>query len=103
MTETNAINEQMPPPNKMGTQPINRLLITMALPMMLGMFVQSLYNIVDRVFVAYISETALAAWLLSRLTDSNAVWWAFPLADAAALFLGLYLFRRIYLKQIKPL
>jgi len=44
-----------------------------------------------------------AVWLLARLADINAVWWAFPLADALALFLGLYLFRRIYQKQIKPL
>ncbi|MDR1453346.1 MAG: MATE family efflux transporter [Candidatus Margulisbacteria bacterium] len=47
--------------NKMGTQPINRLLLGMALPMMFAMFVQSLYNIVDRIFVAYLSEDAFAA------------------------------------------
>ena len=47
--------------NKMGTMPINRLLITMSLPMMLSMLIQALYNIVDSVFVAQISEEALTA------------------------------------------
>ena len=41
--------------NKMGVQPIKKLLLTMSLPMMLSMLVQALYNIVDSVFVARIS------------------------------------------------
>ncbi len=40
--------------NKMGTMPVNKLLISMALPMMISMLVQALYNIVDSVFVAQI-------------------------------------------------
>lgn len=47
--------------NKMGTMGINRLLITMSLPMMLSMLVQSMYNIVDSVFVAQYSPKALTA------------------------------------------
>ncbi|MDD3251430.1 MAG: MATE family efflux transporter [Lachnospiraceae bacterium] len=47
--------------NKMGTMPINRLLITMSLPMIISMLVQALYNIIDSVFVAQIGENALAA------------------------------------------
>lgn len=47
--------------NKMGTLPIPRLLISMSLPMMLSMLVQALYNIVDSIFVAKISESALTA------------------------------------------
>ena len=47
--------------NKMGTLPINRLLLTMSLPMMASMLVQALYNIVDSIFVARISEDALTA------------------------------------------
>ena len=31
--------------NKMGTMPVNKLLINMALPMMISMLVQALYNI----------------------------------------------------------
>ena len=47
--------------NKMGTMPVNKLLISMALPMMVSMLVQALYNIVDSMFVSYISEDALTA------------------------------------------
>lgn len=45
----------------MGTMPVNRLLISMSLPMIISMLVQALYNIIDSVFVAQISEAALAA------------------------------------------
>ncbi len=47
--------------NKMGVMPINRLLITMSLPMMISMLVQALYNVVDSIFVARLSEDALTA------------------------------------------
>ncbi len=47
--------------NKMGTMPVNRLLITMSLPMMASMLVQALYNIVDSIFVSRINENALTA------------------------------------------
>lgn len=47
--------------NKMGTMPINKLLISMALPMMISMLVQALYNVVDSIFVAKLSENALTA------------------------------------------
>lgn len=43
----------------MGTMPIGRLIIDMSVPMMLSMLVQSLYNIVDSMFVSRISEDAL--------------------------------------------
>ena len=47
--------------NKMGIMPVPRLLISMSLPMMLSMLVQALYNIVDSMFVAKLSEDALTA------------------------------------------
>ena len=47
--------------NKMGTQPVWSLLLTMALPVILSTAVQSLYNIVDGIFVSQIGETALSA------------------------------------------
>ena len=47
--------------NKMGTMPINKLLITMSLPMMISMLVQALYNVVDSIFVSQISENALTS------------------------------------------
>ena len=45
----------------MGVMPVDRLLISMSLPMMISMLVQALYNVVDSVFVSWISEDALAA------------------------------------------
>ena len=47
--------------NKMGVMPVNKLLITMSLPMVISMLVQALYNVVDSIFVAMISEEALTA------------------------------------------
>ena len=47
--------------NKMGTMPVNKLLITMSLPMMISMLVQALYNVVDSIFVSRINENALTA------------------------------------------
>ena len=45
----------------MGVMPVRQLLITMSLPMMISMLVQALYNVVDSMFVSYISEYALTA------------------------------------------
>lgn len=47
--------------NKMGTMQVNKLLLNMSLPMMVSMLVQALYNIVDSIFVAKVSENALTA------------------------------------------
>lgn len=56
MPEANVVKE-----NKMGTMPINKLLISMSLPMIISMLVQALYNVVDSIFVSKISENALTA------------------------------------------
>ena len=56
--------------NKMGVMPENRLLLTMAIPIVISMLVQALYNVVDSVFVAQLSEDAL-----------NAVSLAFPVQN----------------------
>ena len=53
--------KNLQPENKMGVMPINKLLISMSLPMMISMLVQALYNIVDSVFVSRINEYALRA------------------------------------------
>ena len=53
--------EVMQQENKMGTMPIGKLLFSMSLPIILSMLVQALYNIVDSIFVARISEDALTA------------------------------------------
>ena len=44
--------------NKMGVMPINKLLLTMALPMVISMLVQAMYNVVDSIFVSRICEDA---------------------------------------------
>lgn len=56
--------------NKMGVMPVNRLLLSMSVPIMISMLVQALYNIVDSIFVAQLSEDAL-----------NAVSLAFPMQN----------------------
>lgn len=50
-----------PQENKMGVMPVDKLLLNMSLPMMVSMLVQALYNIVDSIFVAKLSENALTA------------------------------------------
>lgn len=50
-----------PAENKMGVMPVNKLLFTMSMPMIISMLVQALYNVVDSIFVAQVGETALAA------------------------------------------
>ena len=56
--------------NKMGVMPVNKLLLSMSVPIMLSMLVQALYNVVDSVFVSMVSENAL-----------NAVSLAFPIQN----------------------
>ena len=51
--------------NKMGVMPIKRLLLSMEFPLKLSLVVQSLYNIVDSIYVAQIGENALAATSLA--------------------------------------
>ena len=50
--------------NKMGTMPIDKLIISMSLPIMISMLVQALYNIVDSFFVGQYSNNALTALCL---------------------------------------
>ena len=61
--DINTTNKAVPAreENKMGVLPVNRLLISMSLPMMASMLVQALYNIVDSIFVARVAEDALTA------------------------------------------
>ena len=66
----NPSQSSAPQENKMGIMPIAPLLASMAVPMMISMLVQALYNVVDSIFVARISQDAL-----------NAVSLAFPLQN----------------------
>ena len=47
--------------NKMGNMPVNRLLLSMAIPMIISMMVQALYNIIDSIWVSNINQDALTA------------------------------------------
>ena len=47
--------------NKMGVMPVNKLLVSMSVPMMVSMLISALYNIVDSIFVSRICEDALTA------------------------------------------
>ena len=52
----NDIQNEIRQENKMGVMPVGRLLFTMSLPIMISMLVQALYNVVDSMFVARVSE-----------------------------------------------
>ena len=58
-------NLQAKSADKMGTMPVNKLIITMALPMIVSMLVQAMYNIVDSIFVAGVSYNAFTALSLA--------------------------------------
>ena len=47
--------------NKMGVMPVGKLLINMALPMIISMLVQALYNVIDSIYVSQVSESAVTA------------------------------------------
>jgi putative MATE family efflux protein len=53
--------EIMEKENKMAVMPMKKLVLTMSFPLMLSLLIQSLYNIVDSIFVARLSEDALTA------------------------------------------
>lgn len=47
--------------NKMGIMPVNKLVVTMSVPIIVAMIVQALYNVVDSYFVSLVSTEALTA------------------------------------------
>ena len=51
--------------NKMGVMPVGKLLVNMALPMIISMIIQALYNVVDSIYVSQISESAVTALSLA--------------------------------------
>ena len=57
---TNTLQE-----NKMGVMPVGKLMVNMALPMIISMLVQALYNVVDSIYVAQVSESAVTALSLA--------------------------------------
>ena len=63
--------------NKMGSMPVNKLLINMAMPMMLSMLGQALYNVVDTFFVSHMEDTAEIVAMGDKAI--NALTLAFPI------------------------
>ncbi len=59
------MEEMLPPENRMGTAKISGLVLKTGLPLMISLLINSLYNFVDSVFVARISEEALTALSLA--------------------------------------
>lgn len=85
--------------NKMGREPVHGLLIKMALPMMISMFVQSLYNVVDSIFVARIGEDALSAvsitFPIQMLMISVAIGTGIGMSALLSRFLGAKDYKRV--------
>lgn len=55
------MNDPVLKENKMGVMPVNKLLVSMAVPMILSMLMQAMYNIVDSIFVGRFDQNALSA------------------------------------------
>ena len=76
----------------MKEKPVLPLMLSMSLPMVLSMMVNSLYNIVDSFFVAQISENAMTALSLvypvQNFINSVGVGFGIGINAAIALFLG---------------
>lgn len=111
--------------NKMGVEPVKRLLLEMGLPMMISMALQALYNIVDSYFVSCMKDPTGAvnlgdlgvnaltlafpvqmlmvalplAWILTILAEEW-IWVSFPLAELAAFLVTLFMMRFIERKAI---
>lgn len=75
----------------MKEKPVLPLMLSMALPMVLSMMVNSLYNIVDSFFVAQISENAMTAlslvYPIQNLINSVGVGFGIGINAAIACFL----------------
>jgi putative MATE family efflux protein len=59
------ITEDLVAKNKMATMPVGKLLLSMSLPLMLSMIMEALYNVVDSLFIARLSEKGLTALTLA--------------------------------------
>lgn len=87
------MNEQ----NKLAVMPVRRLLYTMSGPLALSLLVQSLYNIVDSIFVARLSEDALTAMSLAYAVQMLMI----ALSVGTAVGLNTLLSQRIGARLVK--
>ena len=76
----------------MRTRPISKLLMSMSIPMMLSMLIQSLYNIVDSIYVSRLGTQALTAvslaFPLQNIVLSVAVGVGVGITSAVSIHLG---------------
>lgn len=77
--------------NKLGTLAIDKLLLEMAIPMVISMLVQSIYNIVDSMFVARISEDALTAVSIAFPVQNILIAFAVGIGVGASALLSRFL------------
>lgn len=77
--------------NKLGTLPIDKLLLEMAIPMVISMLVQAIYNIVDSMFVARISEDALTAVSIAFPVQNILIAFAVGIGVGASALLSRFL------------
>lgn len=77
--------------NIMGTMPVGSLLVKMSIPMVISMLVQSIYNVVDSIFVARISEEALTAVSLAFPVQNIMLAFAIGISVGASALLSRYL------------
>ena len=79
--------------NFMKEKKVLPLVLSMSLPMMLSMLINSLYNIIDSMFVARVGEKALTAislvYPLQTLVTSISVGFGVGISAAVAFFLGM--------------
>lgn len=87
--------------DRMGTEPIHKLMIKMSLPLMVSMFVQALYNVVDSYFVAKVSEDALTAVTLCFPFQMLNAAFGIGTAVGMSALLSRYLGARQYVKADK--
>lgn len=76
---------------KMGTMPVGKLLFQMSFPIGISMLVQSIYNIVDSMFVSRVSEEALTAVSLAFPVQNVMLAFAIGIGVGAGALLGRFL------------
>ena len=86
MAESDKLQE-----NQMGTKPIGKLLVHMAVPMVLSMLVQALYNVVDSIYISRVSESAVTALSLAFPVQNLMIGTSIGLAVGVSALLSRYL------------